>query len=1537
MMKGMRPMIKNSIHRCIATLVVCLAAVYTASAVTWRVTQDGTGDFTTIMAAINKAQPGDIVQVTDLSTYAEQVVIDSTKNGITLCSSNPTSINKPRIRWQDRVNVGPRTYAESQIDSLITFDRNGALQLLGARNVMIDGLAIDGGGPYSFGYDAIWNQQYPMQHGNGAISLWMCGAIHVKNCNIANAYFGINFKDRNQGGIFGNPNPADNEPWNVVPLSGFGKTGNHIIEYNRIHNNSFGMFFESSWDLGSTIRYNLIYENHHQSSAFATEVKNKTSEGNNQPGGAMMFKDVILSPLAIYNNTFWHNFLELVGNWKTGYHHLVFNNIFAIPYKYLQAETIITSTDMDICRCLPNRMHNCIFAAHIQAPNSNYTPIFNNMTVQTVNNTVSPGNYITTGTTPAMTTAAEVRWLETPFLSTDTASTNFLVPDWNDPLVIDYIINKGWAASGVRDPDGSAADIGAIPQGGGRPVDVTTIIPNMPILLNNTNASVDFTFLPRVGNVTAPKLKLHEWVGNLPYDAGPWSSGWAAGIIPANNIRAIPAPATPIAIGRNAYNITIPAQTTSYAFLEMIIEGTGSNSIPFTSSVGFIPYRKLDYKFVVDVLDRTSGAVLNQVRAGDTVVLRIRAYKADNTQFTNDVKPTEVRLQSGFTLFSTDVDPAVALTLPNGVPGTSIGSRSNVMFTRVPTGGIETIIASGQWVNGTNTLAFLGSCNIKILPGNPETVVFQDPPSVKFGAIIPLIDPGINYDGLLYVYDRFGNRVDQPTTVNLSSLQPTIGDIVGTAPVSITTDITGAGIFQVQVTNGSMGQTFTIVADLPGKLPDSAKLKVGAPRDRLWIFYGDTAAYDLAAELRGFVGDRLPVVIMCGKVADLDSVTSTANFSFSIIEPTTGLQFYADAGAATPATSFTLVNGRTTIWVTSNIEISNGGFVAKPDTVNTVIKSDRREKIYFIKPPVQIDSAYYYTDNGFGRVDRVEVYFKDTLAFLSDSMIFYWPSKAIAPANRRVVTAAGGMTLDAANKHHVTVSLAADPFPQEITTGNTQELLGTTWNRPNSAPAAAAEKTDFRIKERVGPLAMTALLVERIGGGVGFDTLFVSFSEPIVPASLIGASLILKKGGVETSLTVSTQIAAPTATSPYRYQLVVTGPAAPAIGDSLRLTPGGPITDDDIADSLHNPPHLNNRPVPIMLKAVPAPILSAYYKDLDANGHVDQVTITFAKSVTLTDCIIALDWGLGRLDTAAQTRLSFGDPGTNTIVNVNTIQFFSNLNTIKTSGNMQATVSYISIPGEFVFGTVIDSAAPVLIDTVRYYPGKPLTETTSDLDTVVALFSENIAASIGATPFNLYSILTNVPYVFTVVTPPTAPVQNHAVFIVNNNSLNPATVGFPRTGDSVWINPAGGIADVASALVQTNAANKRVPLKVILKPSIRIAISSNPFSIATPIVVKDYPSITGMGTAIILRPIGRMGNVSNITQASAIIYDAIGNLVVPKTEFQKKETDNIFCLVWNGYNIHGRMVASGTYLAVLAYTDINGNTQTERKRIGVKR
>jgi hypothetical protein len=694
-------------------------------AATFTVAKDGSGSYTTIMAAIKRAQPGDIVQILDLATYPEQVTIDSTKNGLTLCSKNPTALNKPRIVYRDIINIGPRTYDESLTDSLIKFDRNGALQLIAVRNVTIDGIAIDGGSPFSFGFPSIWNNKDPMQHGNGAISIWMSGAVHIKNCCISNAYFGINVKDRNLGGIFSNPNPADSRPWETVPLSGFGKTGNHIFEYNRIHHNSVGLFFESTWDLGSTIRYNLIYENHHYSDAFATEVKSKTSEGVNQPGGALMFKDIMLSPLAIYNNTFWHNFLECIGHWKVGYHHLVFNNIFSQPYRYFADETIVSAaTYMEICPKLNNRMNNCVFAAHVRSPDSIPVIIFNGMPQpDSVNGRAVPGGLITSVSSfPA---AADIRWLETPFLSTDSASANFLVPDWNDTLVQQFILDQGWAASGVRDPDGTPADLGAISQGGGKPVDIATIIPTTPVRINGNTATVTFSLSQQFGNMTDPAIKLHRWVGNLPYDNTAWSSNWTAGVVRAADVNTVPIPATPVVNGSNTYTFTLPvAQTTTYAFLEMIIDGTGSNGLPYTSAVGYIPFRKLDYKFVVDVLDPSTDAVLTQVRAGDTAVLRIRAYSNDDIIFPDTVKPVEVRLQSGFTLLSTATNPPVALTLPGGVPGTAAGSRSNIMFTRVLPGGFESVVASGQWVNSSSINPFLGSSvGIKILPGQAKSII----------------------------------------------------------------------------------------------------------------------------------------------------------------------------------------------------------------------------------------------------------------------------------------------------------------------------------------------------------------------------------------------------------------------------------------------------------------------------------------------------------------------------------------------------------------------------------------------------------------------------------------------------------------------------------------------------------------------------------------------------------------------------------------------------------------------------------------------
>ncbi|MBN1576814.1 MAG: hypothetical protein JW913_09695 [Chitinispirillaceae bacterium] len=685
------------------TVAVVTLIASSLLAATFTVSKDGNGQFTSIQAAINAAGPGDEVIITDAAVYEEQVTIDSTKNGLILRSEQPRAVSKPTIRFQDTINVGPTTATEALIDSLITFDRNGALQILEAANVRIEGLAVDGGGVYPFGYDGIWEGRYPLQHGNAAITLWISGDVIVRDCDIKNAYFGINFKDMNVGGIFANRNPADIDPDNIIPFSGFARTGNHLIEYNRIHDNSVGLFFESMWDLGSTIRYNLIYENHHPTAAIATKVKSITSsEGGNQAGGAFMFKDHILSPLAIYNNTLWHNSVLFLGNWKAGGQHLIFNNIYAEPNEYWGTSTTTFATSFEMSKCFANRMYNCVYAAQQQAPTEAYTTINNYLKPTPTGSTYVEGALITPF--PA---SADVRWVETQFLSTDPSSTSFLFPDWNDAEVQSYIIDKGWESAGVKDPDGTRADLGAIPKGGGRPVDVATIRPTMPVQVNATAVKIGFAVTPRVGSIIDPRITMFGVVSKLD-TSDCFGNSYKA--ITATNIQQIVPPAQQIQSGSNIFEVTVPAMG-DFAFFEMFIEGTGSNGLPFATAAGFIPYRKIDYTLDVMVLDKAGGTPVNEVRAGQTVVLTIQARKGDSV-FTNKIDPTDVKLHSRLTL----LDPAGApvTAIPGGIPGTA---DVEVVFPAVPPGGAEHVLVAGRWIDASKVIAFLGTSSaITVLP-----------------------------------------------------------------------------------------------------------------------------------------------------------------------------------------------------------------------------------------------------------------------------------------------------------------------------------------------------------------------------------------------------------------------------------------------------------------------------------------------------------------------------------------------------------------------------------------------------------------------------------------------------------------------------------------------------------------------------------------------------------------------------------------------------------------------------------------------------
>jgi hypothetical protein len=944
--------------------------------------------FTTIQAAVNAAKPGQVIEILDESVYTEQVTIDGRdvspwagvtagKNGITLRYYSPPNAGwnhpRPTIKYKDTNNTHPKTKAEAQSDNEVTgagnFETCGALRILRAKGITIEGIAVDGGGAYAFGAAAIWCATNGMDcsslfHGNAAITVVVSGDVTIRDCDVKNAYFGVYLKDRNIGGVFGNPNPADYDV--TVPLSKFGNTGGHLLEYNRVNGNVAGIFFESSWDLGSTVRYNLIYNNKVNKSLVAN-----LPEYSNQNGGAFMFKDTYLSPVAIYNNTLYDNTGNFCGNWQTGGQHLIFNNIFSKSTPSQNPGNAHMSLDAKF----PFRMNNNVFSAdssriRIQCQtdfncdaNSEITP--GGCFVSDINGTsgdfvviqgtsqrisdcigrtsniylVRPGILISTVRDPNSTATitipatSNLRWLQTEginkmqpslFKSLSPTSADFLVPDWDYTLVKQYIKNQGWADAGIRNTDGTIADLGAIPSTGVRQTTVAQIIPTDVVLLTGTAANAKFSLKIANGTMNDPKIKMLRWIAPIPDNkqstgesGGDWPSRMK--IVPANAIANINS-TSDVKIGSNALSITLPKAmgvADKYGFFEIIAEGTDANGITVTSDVGFLPYRQLEYFFKIEVLD-AAGTVTSTVRVGEKYSLRVSALKG-TANFTSEISEVSYNLLSDPTALMY-TDPELQNPLISDKHVIFPKTYPSVYFTRA--GKSETISASGFFASGDNRFSILGTADIVVNPAPPANVTFISPISKSMlgSAAPPAITRGEDFLGRVQVRDKFGNPVSTSVPVSFTSDKPAIG-VVG-APNDISSKIvdcdpsTGIADFTARAIGGVFGDVFDITASISGGSSDVARLKVFD--SRLLVFYGDTASgknwndyYDGFLGIQGKSGEWYKVTV---KAVNIDSVITNYN-GYVAVKPTDpGLLLRADPDSG-GASVFPLKNGEASFWV----------------------------------------------------------------------------------------------------------------------------------------------------------------------------------------------------------------------------------------------------------------------------------------------------------------------------------------------------------------------------------------------------------------------------------------------------------------------------------------------------------------------------------------------------------------------------------------------------------------------------------------------
>ena len=714
--------------------------------------------FRTIQAAVNAARPGEIIEILDEEIYEEQVTIDGTKNGITIrYIPTPNSTARPTIRWRDTQN-------RSTTDPNSSWEINGALRILNVQGVTIEGVIVDGGGLFPFGQQLTG---WTLFHGNAAIAVVNSARVNIRDCELRNAYYGIYVKDRNVGGVFGNPNPHDDD--DVIPLSRYGLAGAHLIEYNKIHNNAVGLYFESLWDMGSVVRNNLIYNNYHKE-----PVPNIPGTSDDKSAAAIAFKDNYLSPVAIYNNTFFNNATDLLGRWQVGYQHLIFNNIFTTPRRD-QYNNV--PDNLRIINMFPNRMKHNVFSATSIERSSRYVTecqdalsgihgqnipgitqviVLNNtmpgsssvvnclppiahMTV-TTNQFVNPGTVIVNSSEfPA---SGNNRWLQMDgytsspqfmlpslFKSIDPGSSDFLVPDWDRQEVQDFIRDAGWPDIGIVNDNGKPADLGAIPEIGKRPCDgrgrMTRSraggVPSEVVRMNaNRQIEASFYFEVRYSvdePFRDPRIKYARWVAPIPYRIG--TNGYNGDVVPTRSIHRInELEGAAVNEGSNRISFTLPSGAdvnAEYGFIELVIEGTDGVGRAVSSDVIFLPFRRL----VVSRMNiRVIGADglpvtgLPVVTAGEPVTIEVTATIDGEPPPVSGTIRTEYRLVGvdGSEVRYAETDEQ--LTHDNWGAGVSV-KRYNVYFTGA---GDLLLYPSAVWSNGSLYVLLMGQLELRVLP-----------------------------------------------------------------------------------------------------------------------------------------------------------------------------------------------------------------------------------------------------------------------------------------------------------------------------------------------------------------------------------------------------------------------------------------------------------------------------------------------------------------------------------------------------------------------------------------------------------------------------------------------------------------------------------------------------------------------------------------------------------------------------------------------------------------------------------------------------
>jgi hypothetical protein len=450
----------------------------------------------------------------------------------------------------------------------------------------------------------------------------------------------------------------------------------------------------------------------------------------------------------------------------------------------------------------------------------------------------------------------------------------------------------------------------------------------------------------------------------------------------------------------------------------------------------------------------------------------------------------------------------------------------------------------------------------------------------------------------------------------------------------------------------------------------------------------------------------------------------------------------------------------------------------------------------------------------------------------------------------------------------------------------------------------------FAVADSVGPLITKAVLIERLAPGN--DTLIISFSETVEYTTVRENGLtLIKKQPDGTAVPVELVILKSQPDADGRSVVAIVkdlGTGAPREGDSLRITPSGPV-----ADVSGNKAHPLNRPVVIITRKVPPAIVSARYEDRNADGMVETIVCMFNKSARGSDMKISVKWNNAVVQSGDASRIRFIGDST---VEVSIGGLFTDaVVKNRTSGMMNVGITFSGFETDSSRSAVAaDAAAPVLT-WVEYRYGRPVSADSTMPDTVFARFTEMLKeAPLHIRPL-LFSSGAGVPYSIEVSYKNIVDGQYCFVVTKKQEGILPADLTTRQPGDSAWINTEAALSD-NSGNVQSNTENKRVAISVKLPPfDMHIDVRPNPFMLKSGEAIITLTALAGV-------------SMPSSFEVSAVIVDKVGNVVkrIPEDDRSRYGAvvrgsviaANTTCkLFWNGTNRQGRYVGMGTYLVFI--------------------